>query len=456
MEAREVIEQQRERFRSNGTRPISSRISQLQKLKAILKQNESVLCEAIQLDFGKSGFETYMTELALIHGEINLAVRKLPTWSRKKRMPTNLANFPAESFVIPEPYGCALVIGSWNYPYQLSLIPAVSAIAAGCTVMVKPSELAANASRAVARLVNGAMDPSLLHVVEGGAHETTGLLQERFDKIFFTGSASVGRIVYQAAAGHLTPVTLELGGQCPVLVLSDCNLPMAARRIAWGKFLNAGQSCVAPNHVWVHHSIEEAFLGELKGWAQRLHGDADEDRDRWVKIISDRHFDRLATLIDPEKVFFGGPEDRGKRIFPPTVLKGVSPEDPVMQEEIFGPILPVLSFEDIEEPIAHIKSHPRPLALYIFSESRRTVDRILTEVPFGGGAVNDTVLHFTNPHLPFGGVGTSGIGSYHGEAGFRAFTHFKSILDKPCWFEPFLKYPPYNSFKRRLLKLLLE
>ncbi len=456
MEAQEILKRQRELFRSNGTRAVPFRISQLHRLKEVLKQNESFLYDAIELDFGKSRFETYMTELALIYGEINLAIRKLPSWSRKRRMPTNLANFPAESFVIPEPYGNALVIGAWNYPYQLSLIPAVSAIAAGCTVVVKPSELAANASRAMAHLLNDALDTSVLYVAEGGVPETTELLEERFDKIFFTGGVSIGRIVYQAAARHLTPVTLELGGQNPAIVLKDCNLPMTARRIAWGKSLNAGQSCVAPNHVWVHRSIEGDFLDGLRTWVRRLCGDAGEIHQRPVRIISDRHFERLSALIDPEKVFLGGHADREARIIHPTVLKDVTPEDPVMEDEIFGPILPVLSFEDIDEPIAHIKSRSRPLALYIFSQSRPSIDRILTEVPFGGGAVNDTVLHFTNPHLPFGGVGTSGIGSYHGEAGFRAFSHFKSVLDKPCWFEPFLKYPPYNRFKRKLLQLLLE
>jgi aldehyde dehydrogenase (NAD+) len=231
---------------------------------------------------------------------------------------------------------------------------------------------------------------------------------------------------------------------------------MAARRIAWGKLLNAGQSCVAPNHLWVHRSIEEDFLAQLRICLERHEAHAGENGGQGVRIISDRHFDRLAALIDREKICFGGQTDRQKRIVRPTVLRGVRPEDRVMDDEIFGPILPVLSFEDIEEPMAHIKSRPRPLALYIFSESRPIVDKILTEVPFGGGAVNDTVLHFTNPHLPFGGVGASGIGSYHGEAGFRAFSHHKSILDKPCWFEPFLKYPPYGRIKRKLLQLLLE
>ncbi len=456
MKTQEILKRQREFFQNNGTRSIPFRIAQLEKLKGILKGHESLLYDAIQLDFGKSRFETYMTELALIYGEINLAIRKLPAWSRRKRVPTNLANLPARSSIIPEPYGNALVIGAWNYPYQLSLIPAVSAIAAGNTVIVKPSELAANASRAMADLINDAMDPSLCCVVEGGVPETTELLRERFDKIFFTGGVSVGRIVYQAAARNLTPVTLELGGQSPAIVMEDCRLTMAARRIAWGKFLNAGQSCVAPDHVWVQRSIEEAFLSELRTWVQRLHQAAGGTRNNLVRIISDNHFDRLVGLIDRQKVFFGGHTDREERIIEPTVLKDVAPEDRVMEDEIFGPILPVLSFEDIEEPIAHIKSRPRPLACYIFSESRRTVDRILTDVPFGGGAVNDTVLHFTNPHLPFGGVGASGIGSYHGEAGFRAFSHAKSVLDKPCWFEPFLKYPPYNRFKHRLLKLLLE
>jgi len=452
----ETLQKQRDFFQSNGTRSIAFRVSQLKRLGAILRSHETALYEAIQLDFGKSRFETSMTELSLIHGEINLAIRNLPRWSRRRRMPTNLANLPADSFIIPEPLGNALVIGAWNFPYQLSLIPAVSAVAAGCTVIVKPSELSPNTSRAMAGLINEAMDPAVIHVVEGGAPETTQLLDERFDKIFFTGSTTVGRIVYQAAARHLTPVTLELGGQNPAIVFKDCALPMAARRITWGKFLNAGQSCVAPNHVWVHRSLEDELLSHLRFWIQRLYGENWMSRDNFVKIISDKHLDRLAALIDPEKVFVGGRVAREERCIQPTVLRGVTPEDPILEDEIFGPILPVLTFEDVMEPIEHIKSRPRPLALYVFSRSRRTIDKILTEVPFGGGAVNDTVLHFTNPHLPFGGVGQSGIGSCHGEAGFRTFSHFKSILDKPCWFEPFLKYPPYTRIKHKLLQLLLE
>jgi aldehyde dehydrogenase (NAD+) len=371
-------------------------------------------------------------------------------------MPTNLANLPADSFIIPEPLGNALVLGAWNFPYQLSLIPAVSAIAAGCTVIVKPSELSPNASRAMARMINDAMDPAVVRVIEGGIPEAKRLLHERFDKVFFTGSTTVGRIVYQAAARHLTPVTLELGGQNPVIVFKDCALSMSARRITWGKFLNAGQSCVAPNHVWVHRSLQVDLLDGLRSWIQRLFGESWSSRENTVRIISDRHVDRLAALIDPEKVFVGGRVERQERYIQPTVLRGVTPQDKVMEDEIFGPILPVLTFEDVEEPIDHMKSRPRPLALYVFSRCRRTIDKILTEVPFGGGAVNDTVLHFTNPHLPFGGVGQSGIGSCHGEAGFRTFSHFKSILHKPCWFEPFLKYPPYTRIKRKLLQILLE
>lgn len=397
-----------------------------------------------------------MTELALIHGEIHRAIRNLPTWARKRWVPTNLANLPARSFIVPEPLGNALVIGAWNFPYQLSLIPAVSAIAAGCTVIVKPSELSANASRTLAELINGNMDAAVIRVIEGGIAETTQLLEERFDKVFFTGSTSVGRIVYQAAARHLTPVTLELGGRNPAIVLEDCALPMAARRITWGKFLNAGQSCVAPNHVWVQRSREEEFLEGLRSWIQHLFGENWSQHENTVRIISEKHVDRLAALIDPEKVFVGGRVERDKRLIQPTVLRGVTPDDRVMQDEIFGPILPVLTFDDIDEPLEHIRSQPSPLALYVFSRSRRTVDKILTEVPFGGGAVNDTVLHFTNPHLPFGGVGPSGFGSCHGEAGFNTFSHFKGVLDKACWFEPFLKYPPHTRIKRKLLQLLLE
>jgi aldehyde dehydrogenase (NAD+) len=456
MDTRELLERQRAFFQTDATKDVAFRVAQLRTLKNLLKDNEEVLYEAICGDFGKSPFETYMTELALIHGEINLAIRKLPSWAGKRRVRTNLANFPGRSTICPEPLGNTLVISAWNFPYQLSLIPVVSAMAAGNTVILKPSEIAPGASRIMARLINRSMDPSLLHVVEGGIQETTRLLKERFDKIFFTGSTSVGRIVYEAAARHLTPVTLELAGKNPVIVLPDCDVRMAAQRIAWGKCLNSGQSCVAPDHLWVHRAIEGKLLLELKKRMHGLYAVKNGTSHHPVKIIHDRHFNRLVSLLDQDKIYCGGHADPCQRTIEPTILRGVTIDHRVMQDEIFGPILPVVAFDDIDEPIAFIKSRPRPLALYIFSSCRRSIDKVHKAVSFGGGAVNDTVLHFTNPHLPFGGVGFSGLGSYHGEAGFRAFSHYKSILEKPCWFEPFLKYPPYTRFKQRLLQLLLE
>lgn len=456
MNAREILERQRTFFQSDATKDIAYRVSQLKTLKSLLKAHEESLYEAIHNDFGKSSFETYMTELALIYGEINLAVRKLPAWAGKRRVRTNLANFPGRSTIQPEPLGNTLVIGAWNFPYQISLIPAISSIAAGNTVLLKPGEVAPRASQALAHLINGSMDPCLFHVVQGGIQETTRLLEERFDKIFFTGSSSVGRIVYEAAARHLTPVTLELGGKNPVIVLPDCDVPMTARRIAWGKCLNSGQSCVAPDHLWVHRGIQERLLRELKEQLEKLHTAQNKTPHHPARIIHDGHFNRLVSLMDQDKIYAGGHVDPHRRTIEPTILIGITPDHRVMQDEIFGPLLPVLPFDDMDEPIAFLKSRPKPLALYIFSSCRRSIDQVHRAVSFGGGAVNDTVLHFTNPHLPFGGVGLSGTGSYHGEAGFRTFSHYRSVLEKPCWFEPFLKYPPYTRLKKGLIKLLLE
>jgi aldehyde dehydrogenase (NAD+) len=456
MTAAEIIKKQRDYFLTNQTKSIKFRFKQLNSLKDILKSNEGVLFEAIDKDFGKSEFETYETELSIIYHEINSALKKLKKWSKPKKVRTNLANFPGKSRIYSEPYGNVMVIGAWNYPYQLTLAPVVSAIAAGNTVVVKPSELAANTSVAMAKIINENFKEDFLYVFEGGVPETKDLLNQKFDKIFFTGSTNVGRIVYQAAAKNLTPVTLELGGKSPTFVFSDANIKMTAKRIAWGKFLNGGQTCVAPDYVLVHKDIKEKFLDELKKQIIKIQGKNPKGSESYVRIINKRNFERLIQLTDKDKIYYGGVTKPDDLYISPTVMHNVSFEDKIMEDEIFGPILPVIEFDNLDEIIIKVKQRPKPLALYVFTNKESVKKRILNEISFGGGCVNDTIMHLTNPKLPFGGVGASGMGSYHGKMGFDCFSHKKSVLKKGTWFEPFLKYKPYTKLNKKILKWIIE
>ena len=456
MNTSDIIKLQQDFFNTNKTKSIKFRIEQLKKFRKILKDNEQLLYDAIDKDFGKSKYETYITELSLVYHEINLAIKKVRKWSRSKYVWTNLVNFPGKSRIIPEPFGNTLVIGAWNYPYQLTLIPAITALAAGNTVILKPSEIAVYTSAVMTKLINENFDAGLLYVKEGGVKETTELLDHRFDKIFFTGSTAVGRIVMQAAANHLTPVTLELGGKSPVFVLPDASLKMTAKRIAWGKFLNAGQTCVAPDYVMVHKDIKDKFLLEMKRQIGIIHGGKPKGNETYVRIINKSHFDRLNKLIHLDKIYCGGETDEEHLYMSPTILDNISFDDKVMEDEIFGPILPVIEFEDLDDAIAKVKTRPNPLALYVFTKKRNIKERLIKEISFGGGTVNDTVLHLSNSKLPFGGKGFSGTGNYHGKAGFDTFSHKKSILFKGLWFEPFLKYAPYNTWKMKLLRWIIE
>lgn len=450
----QILSKQKSFFNTNKTKELSFRIEQLKKLKALLIQFEFELGEAIQLDFGKLAFDFYTTELGIILNDIDASIKKLPKWSKKKGVRTNLFNIPGKSYITPEPYGACLVIGPWNYPYQLSFSPSIAAIAAGNTVILKPSELPFRTSQVIKKLVNENFEPEFFHVFEGGVEETSRLLELNFDKIFFTGSVSVGKIVYQSAAKHLTPVILELGGKSPAIVMADCNLKTTVRRIVWGKFLNAGQTCIAPDYILVEKSIEDKFLVALKEEIERSAFSLENGN--YVQIINDKNVERLSLLFNPENVFLGGKIDRENRIISPTILTNVGFDHISMQDEIFGPILPVIAFDDIDNVIAEIKKRPKPLALYVFTESAGIKSKVIDEISFGGGAVNDVIMHITNPNLPFGGVGTSGIGSYHGEAGFLAFSHQKSIFEKSNWFEPRLKYSPHTSSGLNWIKRLMK
>lgn len=449
-----IVSQQRAFFNSNATKPVAFRIQQLRKLKVTLQANEQALMEAIDSDFKKSEFDTYTNELMLVYSDINEAIRNVKKWTRKKRTRTNLINFPAKSYVIPEPLGVSLIIGAWNYPYQLSFAPMVAAIAAGCTVILKPSELPAATSKIMAKIMSETFPQEYIAVVEGSVAETTALLEQKFDTIFFTGSVPVGRIVYQAAAKQLTPVTLELGGKSPAFVTENCNLNMSVKRLVWAKFLNAGQTCIAPDYVLVHQSVKHAFLNALTEEIRQ--SDFKIENGNYVQIINERNGERLAALLGQNTIHFGGTYNRETRYFEPTVLADSSFDDSIMQEEIFGPILPVIAYNDLSEAIRNVKERPKPLSCYIFTSDSQIKQRILSEVSFGGGAVNDAIMHVSNSHLPFGGVGESGIGSYHGIAGFNAFSHYKSILDKPTWFELNLKYSPHSLKKLNFIKKVLR
>jgi len=449
----EVVQKQNAFFNTNTTKSIPFRVKELKRLKNILQKNEALLYEAIYRDFKKSSYETYTTEFGIIYHEIDLALVKIKKWSKKKRVSTGLANLPARSYIVPEPLGTVLVIGAWNYPYQLSLAPAIAAIAAGCTVILKPSEIPSNTSAAMATLINQNFNPDFFKVIEGGVSETTELLKVKFDKIFFTGSSPVGKIIYQAAAKHLTPVTLELGGKSPAIITKDANIDMTAKRLVWAKFLNTGQTCIAPDYVMVESSIHDKLLLAIKKHIENA--DYKIENQNYTQIVNQKNFERLQNFIKKDKVYYGGQCDAENRIILPTVMTAVSFSDKVMQDEIFGPILPVLSFEDLDTAIADIKILSKPLSCYIFTKNKATKNKILNEISFGGGAINDAVMHFMEQNLPFGGVGDSGIGNYHGKAGFDTFSHYKSILQKSFLIELNLKYSPYTGSKLKWLKRLI-
>ena len=449
-----LINSQREFFFSKATLDLNFRIEQLRKLEGILKKNETELDLAIYADFGKSSFENYETELGLIYHDIDSACRNLKRWAKVKKVYTNVANLPGRSYIIPEPLGVSLVIGAWNYPYQLSLCPTIAAIAAGNTVVLKPSELSAETSRIISKLINENFESNFFKVVEGGIEETTNLLAQKFDKIFFTGSTTVGKIVYRAAAKNLTPVTLELGGKSPAILDEKCNLKTSAKRLVWAKFINSGQTCIAPDYVFVHKSIKEQFLKQVSIEIKKSKYAIENSN--YVQIINKRNMERLINFIDKDKVYLGGDFDMENEYISPTVMVDVDFDDAVMQEEIFGPIMPVLEYENIEDVILKIKEKPKPLACYVFTNSKKNKWKILNEISFGGGAVNDAVMHISNSRLPFGGVGDSGTGSYHGEFGFKTFSHFKSVLEKPTWIEPNLKYYPLTDLKLKLIKFVLK
>lgn len=453
MNYQNILTSQKAFFRTQKTKNLKFRKLNLEKLKKLITENEEILYEAIEKDFGKSKFETYITEISFILKDIDYYLKNLNSLSKPKKVKTNLANQFGASKIYSEPLGCILVIGAWNYPYQLSLSPLIAALAAGNCCILKPSEVAENTMKAMAKLINENFDSDYLTVFEGGIDETTEILKLKFDKIFFTGSTKVGKIVYKAAAENLTPVTLELGGKSPAIVTKNADLDIAAKRIVWGKFLNAGQTCVAPDYILAHENIQNELLEKLKFYINKFNYEANSEQ--YTKIINQKNFNRLVKLINYDKIYIGGNFEENNLYIEPTILQNIDWNDEVMKEEIFGPILPVIAFNDFDYILNEILQHEKPLAAYLFSNNSKEKENFTNTLSFGGGCINDVVMHLGNEKLPFGGVGNSGIGSYHGKYGFETFSHQKAILDKKTWGEPDLKYPPYSQNKIKWMKKLL-
>lgn len=453
-----VVAGLRTAFDDGVVRSIDDRRAVLEQIKAFLIAEEDAIVAALHADLGKAAVEAYATEIGFTLAEIDHVLSHLHRWSRPEKVRVQLTMRPGRARIVAEPLGVVLVIAPWNYPLQLVLAPLVAAIAAGNTVVVKPSEVAAATARLLARDLGRYVDGRAVAVVSGAVEETTALLAQRFDHIFYTGNGSVGRIVMRAAAEHLTPVTLELGGKSPAIVTADADVEVAARRIAWGKFVNAGQTCVAPDHVLVDESVEERFVDALVAAVHRFYGDDPRQSPDYARIVDERHHDRLTGLLAAggySELVLGGDGDRAARFLAPTIVRGVEPTAALMQEEIFGPILPLLSVGGLDEAISFVASRPKPLALYVFSEDERSVDRVIAETSAGGVTVNHTLLHLAVTDLPFGGVGDSGFGAYHGKAGFDRFSHRKSVLVKPRRPDPPVLYPPYGRWKARLVRRAL-
>ena len=450
-EIKALIRAQRAYFSTGATLSVDMRIRALTKLRTVLKSREAKIAAAVKDDLGKCGAETYMCETGLVISELSYLLRHIRRFTREQTVLTPLPQFPSRSYRKPCPYGVTLIMSPWNYPVLLTLGPLISAVAAGNTAVVKPSALSPATSALLAKIIEEVFLPEHVTVVTGGREENTALLEEKFDYIFFTGGKTVGQLVLQKAACHLTPTTLELGGKSPCIVDKSADLRLAARRIVFGKFLNCGQTCVAPDYLLIHSSVKEEFLGYLKAEIHRQYDTALTGR-----IVSRRHFDRIMGLIDPQKVIIGGEGDPDTLKIRPTVMDRVSWEDAVMQEEIFGPLLPVLTFETMDEVIDTVNRHEKPLALYIFAGDKAVIRAITSRCAYGGGCVNDCVIHLATSHMGFGGVGESGMGAYHGKTGFDTFTHYKSIVDKKTWLDLPMRYQPYSNFCDWLIHLFLR
>ncbi|HCU6905061.1 TPA: aldehyde dehydrogenase [Staphylococcus aureus] len=434
-------------FNTQQTKDISFRKEQLKKLSKAIKSYESDILEALYTDLGKNKVEAYATEIGITLKSIKNARKELKNWTKTKNVDTPLYLFPTKSYIKKEPYGTVLIIAPFNYPFQLVFEPLIGAIAAGNTAIIKPSELTPNVARVIKRLINETFDANYIEVIEGGIEETQTLIHLPFDYVFFTGSENVGKIVYQAASENLVPVTLEMGGKSPVIVDETANIKVASERICFGKFTNAGQTCVAPDYILVHESVKDDLITALSKTLREFYGQNIQQSPDYGRIVNLKHYHRLTSLLNSAQmnIVFGGHSDEDERYIEPTLLDHVTNDSAIMQEEIFGPILPILTFQSLDEAIAFIHQRPKPLSLYLFSEDENATQRVINELSFGGGAINDTLMHLANPKLPFGGVGASGMGRYHGKYSFDTFTHEKSYIFKSTRLESGVHLPPYKG-----------
>lgn len=456
MDISSVVKKQREYFATGATRKVENRIEALKRLQQAIRAHEKELCAAMGTDLGKSACEAYMCEVGLTLSELAYQIRHLRKWAKPKRRGTDLTNFHAKSFSVWEPYGCVLVMSPWNYPFLLSMEPLIGAVAAGNCCVMKPSAYSPATSAAMARLVREVFPEEYVAVVEGGRAENSALLDERFDYIFFTGGVTVGKLVMEKAAAHLTPLTLELGGKSPCIVDRTANLKLAAARIAFGKYLNCGQTCVAPDYLLIERSVKEEFLKIFTRTVEKMYGTKPLENPDYGKIINRKHFDRLKGLMDEKKVVWGGQTSPETLRIAPTVMDNVTGEDAVMQEEIFGPLLPVITFGEMGEAFDFVLKREKPLAAYLFSGDRKTQEQFLNRLSFGGGCINDTIMHLATSRMGFGGVGGSGMGSYHGRRSFETFSHEKNILKKYNWIDMPLRYQPYSEGKEKIVRMFLK
>ena len=456
MDIQALVAAQRAYFNTGATLPLAARKAALKRLRGTIKANEADISAVLRADLNKSPTESYMCEVGLTLSELSFVEKRLARWMADRPHLTPLAQFPARSFTAVSPYGVVLIMSPWNYPFLLTMEPLIGAIAAGNCAVVKPSAYSPAASAVIRDILAECFPAEFVSVVEGGREANQALLDQKFDYIFFTGGVEVGKEVMSKAAVHLTPVTLELGGKSPCIVDSTARLDLAAKRLVFGKLLNCGQTCVAPDYLLIDRRVKDRFLACVTRWITVMYGQNPLDNAGYVRMVNQKHFDRVMGLIDQSKVVFGGRGDRSTLKIQPTILDNVSPEDPVMQEEIFGPVLPVLTFDRVEEAAAFVNARPHPLAVYLFSREKRTQELFLRRVSFGGGCINDTIIHLATSRMGFGGVGNSGMGSYHGRNSFNTFSHRKSIVKKSNLLDLPVRYPPYSPTKDRLLRLFLR
>lgn len=452
-----LLDKQREYYKSGVTVPVNFRIKQLKKLYAAIKKYENEILQALHTDLGKSDYESFMCEIGLVLSEITYMIRHTKKFAKRKTVFTPITNFHAHCFKQPVPYGNTLIMSPWNYPFLLTVDPLADAIAAGNTAVVKPSAYSPATSAIISKIISECFDAEYIAVITGGRAENAALLEQKFDFVFFTGSQAVGKEVLRHTAEHLTPAVLELGGKSPCIVDKSANIALAAKRIVFGKFLNCGQTCVAPDYILCESSVKDKFINEVASQIKIQYGDNPLKNKDYGRIINQKHFERLCGLIDKNKVIIGGETDCGSNRIAPTVMDNVTENDAVMGEEIFGPIMPILTFDDFDKMVDNLKDKDKPLALYLFSSDKGQIKRITTELSYGGGCINDVVVHLSTSEMGFGGVGQSGMGSYHGKDGFDAFSHYKSIMDKKTWLDLPMRYQPYkNKMYEKLLHLFLK